>query len=739
MNLSFNHNLAKVTVTIDSWSNEFSANERVANALELNSLSSVMSNYGTVSGDEAAKWVKAYVAQENTAFVAIIAPGTYASGDDIMQVYVNGSSTPLAVKTSSALTIESGKAYRFKLSVGKDLVAITSSVTINGWEDEVLDNQEIIVNLNTSVPYVDELGIMQGYGVEIDGAVWAPVNCGYHETDYPYGKLYQWGRKYGQGYGGAFYKNSINEGEYTDSQVAVISEGPVELSVGQDVQNEKCFYTSKNTTIWSPQINDLWNKGTYDSVIKSEYDPCPDGWRVPTFAELDALALNRSSWTTNDAGQEGYFFSGSKAYSNAGPRVFFPAAGSIDFGTGVADGRGLRGEYWSVDYEGSKYGGAYGLGFNNKQAGHSPYNRAEGNSVRCVKDKNWEEPSESQIINLSEEGTANSYIVSESGSYKFTPTKGNSSTPVGSIKSVEVLWESFGTNVTPNVGDLVKNVKYVDGVISFETPSTFKEGNAVIAAKDASGTILWSWHIWLTDQPEEHVYYNNAGTMMDRNLGATSATPGDVGALGLLYQWGRKDPFLGSSSIFNDSMIKACSTISWPSTANSNTTDGTIEYATANPTTFIHYNMNSNIYNNWDWYFTGSTKTDKTRWQSEKTIYDPCPYGWRVPNGGNDGVWVTALASNSWIYDHNIDAQNVGINFSGMLGEDACIWYPLSGYLRSDNGHLYSVGQSMMSWSCTSSDSNNHGCDFEFISSGTIRPSSTYYRATASSVRCLKE
>ena len=29
------------------------------------------------------------------------------------------------------------------------------------------------------------------------------------------------------------------------------------------------------------------------------------------------------------------------------------------------------------------------------------------------------------------------------------------------------------------------------------------------------------------------------------NLSATSATPGDVGALRLLHQWGRKDPFMG--------------------------------------------------------------------------------------------------------------------------------------------------------------------------------------------------
>ena len=111
---------------------------------------------------------------------------------------------------------------------------------------------------------------------------------------------------------------------------------------------------------------------------------------------------------------------------------------------------------------------------------------------------------------LSASGTANSYIVSEAGSYKFTPTKGNSSESVGSIATAEVLWETFGTDVTPNVGDLIKSVLYKDGYIAFQTADTFKDGNAVIAAKDVDGNILWSWHIWLTDEPQEQVYYNNA-------------------------------------------------------------------------------------------------------------------------------------------------------------------------------------------------------------------------------------
>ena len=333
---------------------------------------------------------------------------------------------------------------------------------------------------------------------------------------------------------------------------------------------------------------------------------------------------------------------------------------------------------------------------------------------------------------LSASGTANSYIVSEAGSYKFTPTKGNSSEPVGSIATAEVLWETFGTDVTPDVGDLVKNVKYENGVISFETPSAYKEGNAVIAAKDASGTILWSWHIWLTDQPEGQVYYNNAGTMMDRNLGATSATPGDVGVLGLLYQWGRKDPFLGSSNISDE--VDAKSTISWPSSVSSNSSNGTIAYATANPTTFITYNSS-----NYDWYYTGSSSTDNTRWttsESSKSIYDPCPAGWRVPDGGSNGVWSKAIGSSS-SFSYTYSYSNEGTNFSGKFGSDQTIWYPASGYRSGYDGSLGNVGSGGSYWSASPDDS--YAYFLFFYSNGHVRPSSSNDRADGQSVRCLQE
>ena len=343
------------------------------------------------------------------------------------------------------------------------------------------------------------------------------------------------------------------------------------------------------------------------------------------------------------------------------------------------------------------------------------------------KERELKEREEAKYKNLSTSGTANSYIVSKAGKYRFKSVKGNSSASVGSVASVEVLWESFGTSETPLVGSLVKNVSYEDGYICFSTPEIFKEGNAVIAAKDSSGEILWSWHIWLTDQPKGQTYHNSAGTMMDRNLGATSATPGDVGALGLLYQWGRKDPFLGSSSISD--AVEAKSTASWPSAVSSSSNKGTVEYAVMNPMTYIYGSSSSD----YDWHYSSR---NNSLWKSSKTIYDPCPAGWRVPDGGDNGVWSNACGSSS-PFSYSYDISDEGMNFSGKFGSASVIWYPASGYRSNNDGSLCNVGNFGSYWSVTPRSSSAYFLSFR--SSGYVNPSYYYYRAYGQSVRCLKE
>ena len=262
-----------------------------------------------------------------------------------------------------------------------------------------------------------------------------------------------------------------------------------------------------------------------------------------------------------------------------------------------------------------------------------------------------EEEDTKVYTDLSAAGTANCYLVQQAGDYKFKSVIANTDATVGNVKTVEVLWESFGTDEMPNVGDLIASVSYKNGYICFSTPENFRDGNAVIAAKNSKGTILWSWHIWCAEEGwQEQVYYNDAGTMMDRNLGATSATPGDVGALGLMYRWGRKDPFLGGQSIKSNA------------------------YAMSVGNDPMSY------------YKEG----DSSEWRSIKTAYDPCPSGWRIPSSGFAGT-LTEMATSSQI---SFDTECNGINFSGIFGDYESIWYPASGSINYISHNLSDVGLS---------------------------------------------
>lgn len=349
-------------------------------------------------------------------------------------------------------------------------------------------------------------------------------------------------------------------------------------------------------------------------------------------------------------------------------------------------------------------------------------------------------------VNLSQDGTANCYVVSSEGKYQFKPTKGNSQELLENVESAVVLWQSFGTDVAPKPGELVETAYYKDGMIFFTAKE--KKGNAVIAAQDKDGEILWSWHIWLTDEPQGQVYNNNAGTMMDRNLGATSATPGDVGALGLLYQWGRKDPFLGGCQIsYKESTMqtKAASSIVWPSAKASDSSNGTIAFSVSHPTTFVSENTS-----NRDWCYSGSNEIDNTRWQSSKTIYDPCPSGWRVPEGGPDGVWVKAFnTSEDTQHDANWNSDKMGMDFSAtnmQLGTSGPIWYPAAGSLNplsklEVTRQLFNVGVQADYWTCTPTVfSKFYECYvFRFDKNGFVKLKDCDVLAAGHQVRCLKE
>lgn len=329
----------------------------------------------------------------------------------------------------------------------------------------------------------------------------------------------------------------------------------------------------------------------------------------------------------------------------------------------------------------------------------------------------------SLYTDLSTEGTANCYLVKGAGNYKFKAVQGNTDWSVGNVKKTEVLWESFGTDVMPNVGDLIASVGYKNGYVYFSTPETFANGNASIAVRNSKNVILWSWHIWSSAEGwNDHVYANNAGTMMDRNLGATSATPGDIGAFGLLYQWSRKDPFMGYCA--KSGTTFAASTGTWTVASSSNKMD----FAEENPMTFAT-----------GWYGGSVPGEGWHTSESEKGLYDPCPVGYRVPDGGENGFWATALGtSSSTSTGTKWDSTNSGLHWTLADGTTAA-WYPAVGYRSDDSGALSYVGYYGYYWSASPSPSySSHACH-SYFGNGNVSPANDNYRSRGYSVRCVRE
>ena len=329
----------------------------------------------------------------------------------------------------------------------------------------------------------------------------------------------------------------------------------------------------------------------------------------------------------------------------------------------------------------------------------------------------------STYTDLSAEGTANCYLVKAAGKYKFKAVKGNSDATVGNVKKTEVLWESFGTDVAPNVGDLVTGVGYKNGYVYFSTPEVFGNGNASIAVRNSKDVILWSWHIWCSEEGwNDQVYPNNAGTMMDRNLGATSATPGDIGAFGLLYQWGRKDPFMGSCAKSGTNFV--ASTGNWNVASSSNKMD----FAEENPMTFAT-----------GWYGGSVPGEGWHTSESEKGLYDPCPVGYRVPDGGENGFWATALGtSSSTSTGTKWDSTNIGRHWTLADGTTAA-WYPAVGYRNDYSGALGNVGSYGYYWSASPNPSDSYRAYHLYFNNGLVTPAYSSNRSSGYSVRCVRE
>lgn len=355
--------------------------------------------------------------------------------------------------------------------------------------------------------------------------------------------------------------------------------------------------------------------------------------------------------------------------------------------------------------------------------------------------------------NIATPPEANCYMVTP-GATVFIPVSravaGNPSFTSSSPFTCELLWSDISrTHVALSVFGRYIKVK-----------ASATRGNSVICAKNQTGDIVWSWHIWVTDyQPNVSangsVYTSTNGyTWMDRDIGTINIANGTNNLNicgGLIYQWGRKDPFSGSdnSATINNAPAKTLygytpvSSIGGTQTINI-TNDNYITLFTIGNSPVMYNNAFSYsvqypavMFANWG----GSTATipaDSTSmggaysWNSSygsKTIYDPCPAGWRVPPLLSGGI-------SPWASWSNVPTFTSSTTAFVTWGSDVIYGtYPVAG--ERYNGALTNVGSYGFYW-IGNVAANPYASSMNF-NSGNINPLAPASRSSGYTVRCIME
>ena len=299
----------------------------------------------------------------------------------------------------------------------------------------------------------------------------------------------------------------------------------------------------------------------------------------------------------------------------------------------------------------------------------------------------------------------------------------------------ELLVGASGTGFTSGSNRFIK-IKVKSGM----------KGNALVAVRKTSAPtrddILWSWHLWVTDYnpyismtPEESTYiydvpggelhryadkngqtiwtsgeYAN-GFIMDRNLGATRAVNSEdfeTFSYGLYYQFGRKDPF---RTDVNPDFISGGSTKEPP---EGQSIKYNIRYSIHHPEQFIGganwtgYETEGSILgtNTSLWNDAKSDSHGADNCEADKSIYDPCPYGWQIPK---NAVWSDFNKTLTTVWQTDPFAHGRWYYPKGDINNGR-IWYPTTGGRSAGSGALegrcHGRGSSTSLWSVSLKTNN---------------------------------
>ncbi len=278
-------------------------------------------------------------------------------------------------------------------------------------------------------------------------------------------------------------------------------------------------------------------------------------------------------------------------------------------------------------------------------------------------------------INLSANGTANSYIVSAAGNYYFNCTvAGNGQVVNLGGLGAAYQYPASGTSALPagggvrtllNQNNCVTDVYFADGFIHFT--ATGAKGNAKLQLRDTNDDGAWVWLIWCTDQPSE-ITLTDASSwgytykILDRNIGAITAGVDEdnpENMFGLYYQFGNPHPYTSSQMINNADSggYRMRDAIAY----NDKPFYGP-DYYWFNPYSGGGNQAYAPLWGGGS--VGGGDINDHRGPNSIKTLYDPCPAGYKVTPS-----------------DFSISASDAGANIWGWYkqGTDGVVFFPYNG------------------------------------------------------------
>ena len=289
------------------------------------------------------------------------------------------------------------------------------------------------------------------------------------------------------------------------------------------------------------------------------------------------------------------------------------------------------------------------------------------------------------VVDLTEGGKwANCYLLDEADatSYSFEPKHVSGEAISGQLRTAEVLWETAQNTVENLAYDHTANK-------IFFTKTAGAKGNAVIALKDYNGNLLWSCHLWATSQDVKEISLGGV-TFLDRNIGAvanTAPVAAENDAVGMFYQWGRKDPFPAPSKMNEANGVLSAVYPANAITLQTKQSGVTLETAILNPT--VYYWGNDNVGAE-DW---SSVQNDGYWNTASKTDYDPCPYGYVVPDKTQIDALIASRSGQTASYGNLLKCDDGTTNYLSSAG-----WFRRKLHATSQYAH---VGQHPHYWSTT--------------------------------------